>query len=888
MIALCRALLVRLGATGRHAPGDQRLEDEVRLHLELETERNVARGMTPFAARRQARLDFGPIESMKEEHRDGRGIRWIEDGIADVRHALRALRRDPLLATAAIVTLAVGIGTNTAIYSAVHAVILQPLPFASPDRLMMISEDNPQKQWHQQTAAPANYLDWKTQVAAFQDVAAYMPYVNTLTLTGTGEPRVLSGYTVTGNFFSVLGVRAAHGRVFTDAETWKQGVPVVILSDAFWRSQFHADPAVVGRSIVLNGQHSQVVGVMPATFALPGVDADLWQTSDWDPGQRTTVSFRRAHYLRAVARLKPGVSFKEADAQLQVVVGRLQQQYPQTNEYMGAELTPLQRFLVGNTRQPLLVLLAAVGVLLLLACANVSNLVMVQAIGRARETAVRLALGARAARLARKAITESLVLSSLGGAAGLALGWAGTHALVALQPSGLLPVHEIPTDWSVVAFVVAITTVSGLLFGIAPVLWNRKRIPGEALRQGTAGAGIGGAARRWGNTLVIGEVALALLLALGAGLLVRSFGALLRVSPGFDADGVITVSMNIPDARYDSASSISGFYDRLIRRVDGIAGVQSAAVVSSLPLTGGVGWTSDFTAAGRPADGYGNEVAHRAVSPDYFRTMRVPLLSGRAFTNGDVLKGSQVVVVNRALAQSYFKGQDPVGQRIVFDKVPDSTSTWRTIVGVVGDERQTDLATQPQIEIIAPQSQQPSTLMTLVARTAQDPMSVVPAIRAAVHDLDATVGLTSVQTMTAVRAQSIARQRFLMTLLSGLAIAGLVLATVGVYGVMARLARLRTRELGIRLALGATRQSIEWMVVREGVALATIGMVIGIAAALVICRLMTALLFGVTPADPVTFVGATVLLFTAALAASWIPALRAGRTDPMTMLRAEA
>lgn len=882
-----RVVMARLRGLFRRGHADRQLDDEIALHLELETAKNIQLGLTPDEARRRARVAFGALEAIKEAHRDGRGVPWIEALIADVRYAWRGLRRNPVLGGTAIITLAIGIGANTAIYSAVNAVILRPLPFADPGRLVMLSEENPEKGWHLNVDAPANVLDWKEQVSAFTDVAAYSPYVNSLTLTGAGDPRVLNGYPVTGNFFAVLGARATIGRTFTDAETWATGTLVAVISDRLWRDQFNADPNVLGRTVQLNARNYQVVGVMPRSFTFPGMDADVWTPIGWDRSSRSQVFFRRAHWVRAIARLKPGVPLADANAQLQVVVKRLQRDYPVTNRYMGAGMTPLQRFLVGDARQPLIVLLAAVALLLLIACANVGNLLLVQTAGRGREAALRLALGARRGRLLRQAFTESLFVSALGGTLGLVLGWLGTRALVTLQPAGMLPVTNIGVSWNVMGYVIAVTAISGVLFGIAPVLWNVQRVPGEILKDGGRGAGIGPRMRRWGNALVIGEIAFALLLTLGAVLLIRSFAQLQRVDPGFDSTGVLAVSMNIPGARYDDATRISGFYAALMQRVAALPGVRSVAVTSGLPLSGGVGWTSDFIAAGRPADGYGNEVAHRSVSPDYFKAMGTAVTQGRAFTAADALNGDQVVLINDALARSYFRGQNPVGQRISFDRVPDSSSIWRTIVGVVGDERQTDLATEPQIEFTTPEQQAPSTFMNLVVRAAHDPLALAPAIRRVVHEMDPTIGFTSVQTMDDVRQESLARQRFLMTLFSGFSLAGLMLAAVGVYGVMAHLARNRTREMGIRIALGAQATSVQWLVVREGLRLTALGVAIGIAAALAATRAMVALLYHVTPGDPVTFLLVPALLGLTALIATWVPAARASRADPMESLRGE-
>jgi putative ABC transport system permease protein len=458
---------------------------------------------------------------------------------------------------------------------------------------------------------------------------------------------------------------------------------------------------------------------------------------------------------------------------------------------------------------------------------------------------------------------------------------------MALEPAGMLPVDNIGVSWHVVTYVIAITLASGLVFGIVPILWTSRRAPGDALKEGGRGAGVGHRMRRWGRFIVVAEVALALLLSIGAGLLVRSFERLARVDPGFDPDGVVAITMNIPGNRYDTTTKVSGFYHDVLGRVGALPDVRSAAVTTTLPLAGGVGWTSDFTAAGRGAGGYGTEVAHRTVSPDYFRTMRVPILRGRGFTAADTPDGAQVVVINDALARSYFRGENPIGQRIAFDRVPDSASVWRTVVGVVGDERQSALATVPQIEVITPELQAPSTYMNLMVRTGHDPKAVVGAIRRVVARIDPSIAFTSVQTMDEVRDQSLAHARFLMLLLFSFAGAGLLLGAVGVYGVMAHAARARTREMGIRIALGAQRPAVRWLVLREGLALTAIGVALGIGAALVVCRAMTALLYQTGSTDPVTLVVVPMVLAITALLATWLPATRAARADPVVSLRGE-
>jgi len=883
-----RGVTVRLRALLHRRATEHDLDEEIRFHIELETEKNVRLGFTPEEARRRALVSFGGVQRTREAHRDVRGARWVGEAVGDARFALRTLRKTPALAVAAILTLALGIGANTAIFSAVNAVILRPLPFTDPGRLVMLWEENPDKGWHQSTVAPANALDWRDQVAAFEDVAMYNGSNGRLTLTGVGagEPVVAIDTRVTGNFFSVLGVRAQLGRMLRDEETWGGDQRVVVISDHLWRERFGADSAIIGRTIQLEGADFQVVGVAPPSFAFPDESVDLWLPSRWSMEDRAEVWFRRAHWPRAVARLRPGVSLDRANAELQTVVHRLQQQYPETNTRMGAGMTPLHEFLVGDTRLPLLVLLSAVSLLLLIACANVGNLLLVQAAGREREAALRLALGAGRGRLVRQALAESLVLSALGGAAGLALGWWGTRILAALQPAGMLPVRDVNVSWSVLGYVLLITTASGLLFGIAPALWSGRRAPVEVLNEGGRSGSEGRRMRRWGDTLVVAEVALALLLTVGAGLLARSFAELRNVDPGFDASGTLTASISLPGIRYDTEDKMTSFFERLLERARALPGVRDAAVVSQLPLTG-TEWTSDFAIGGRSTDGSGTEVLHREIAPGYFQTMYVPLLAGRDFTVDDRGDTPRVVIINDVLAKKFFRGQNPIGQKLAFDKVPDSTSIWRTVVGVVGSEHQVAMAAEPRIEIFAPVTQDSRSSMTVVLRTDSDPASLGPALRHLVKEMDPTLAIGSMKTMTAVRAESLARQRFLTTLLTAFAAIGVLLALIGVYGVMAQLARRRSREMGIRIALGASAPRIERMVVGHALRLVAIAVVVGTGVALLTTRALGALLYHVAPVDPITFVVVPLLLGLTAAVATWVPARQAGRSDPAVVLRGE-
>jgi predicted permease len=877
---------------GPEVAGD--VDEELEFHLEMRTRALMERGLSGEAARAEARRRFGDPERIRREVvaedegalREGRRRDWWGGVRADVRFAVRVLRRAPVTSLLAVLTLALGIGVNTAVFSAANGVLLRPLPFADPERLVALGEDNAEKDWTMQIAAVANYLDWREQVPAFRDVAAYADFDQRVTITGLGDPHALHASTVSGNFFDVLGVRPLLGRGFRMEESWSDAERVVVLSHAGWTREFGADPGVVGRSVRLDGREARIVGVMPPRLAFPHDEVDLWTTFRWEPSARGQEWFRRAHWVRPIARLRPGVSQEEASAQFQAVVRRLQERYPSTNRGMGAHIVPLHRFLVGDTRAPLLVLLGAVGVLLLLACANVGNLLLVRAAGRARELALRDALGAGRGRLVRQLLTESLVLSAAGGALGLLLGWLGTRALDALRPAQLLHEGQLGMDLRVVAFGVAATLVSGVLFGLLPALWSARAPLVRSLRDGSRAVGLGRGARRLSGALVAGEVAMSLLLLAGAGLLVRSYQRLQQVDPGFDDRGVLTFTVRLPGVAYETEEEITSFYDRLVRGLEAVPGVRRAAATSGLPLTS-LHWTSDFSIAGRGREEYGSEVAHRTVTPGYFGALHEPLLRGRGFTDADRTGSAPVVIVNEELARRFFPGQDPVGQRLSFDRYPDSTSVWRTVVGVVGSERQTGLAEPPHIEIFSPFGQEGNGTMTLVVRGNGDPMALVPAVRRTLAALDPTLVPYDVRPLSAVREESVARERFLTLLLGTFAAVSLRLALVGVYGVLAQLVRERRAEMGVRLALGARPGQVVGLVVRQGARLLAVGVVVGLAAALAATRALSSLLYGVTPTDPPTLAAGAVLISLAGLAAVLFPALTASRTRPSSVLRSD-
>lgn len=880
-----RGLRAQLRAIAMGRRADRDLDEEIASHLEMETAKNVAHGLPPDEARRLAIATFGGRDAAREAHRDVRGGRWLSDLVRDSRFALRTLRNNPALTIAAILTLALGMGANTAIFSTLHAVVLRSLPFRDNDRLVMVWERNAERGWYQAEAAPANYFDWRDQVAAFEDVAAYPSFEGNTVLSHDGEAQLLSTMTVTGNFFSVLGVPAAVGRTFTNEETWDTGERVAMVSHRLWRTRFGSDSSLIGRTIELGGYPVRVLGVVPATFTFPGRDPDVWRPTAFDRTNAAAVSFRRAHWLRVIARLRPGISAEQADIALQVVVQRLQREYPVTNTGMGAGITTLHQFLVGEVRKPLLALQVAVGLLLLIACANVGNLLLVRAGDRERESVVRLALGAGRGRLVRQALAESLVLATLGGLIGVAIGWAGTRVLASAQPEGMLPVTNIVVNTSVLLFALGASILSGLLFGIGPAMWAGRRAPAEVLKEGGRGASRT-RLRRWSHALAVAEVAISLVLLAGAGLLVRSWWRVQSVNPGFESEGLLTMTASLPAGRFDTQEKRDAFYASAIERLKSIPGVTGAATVSRLPMTLR-GWSSDFAIAGRPRDAFGIEVIHREISPEYHSVLGIPLLKGRSFTDADNRGAPPVVLINDVLAKKYFASEDPIGRRVAFDRYPDSTSYWRTIVGVVGSERQEGLETEARPEFFAPVVQDENGPRAFVIRTSATPASIGPAARSALGELDRSVAINRVAPMTDIRDAALARRRFVMTLVLSFAGTGLLLALVGVYGVMAQLARGRRREIGIRMALGAPATDIRAMVMRHSLILGGSGVVIGVGVSMAASKAMRSLLYGISPVDPATLLVVGLLLAGAAVAASMPTAWRASRVNPTETLRAD-
>jgi putative ABC transport system permease protein len=806
----------------------------------------------------------------------------------DIRSGFRFLWRSPGFTVTVVTVLALGIGATTAIFTAVDTVLLKPMAVHEPDRLMALWEWNPEKGWAPEDeiqVAPANALDWREQVDGFEDVAMFNEFVQDVVLTGQGDPVPLGAGVVTGNWFEVLGVQPTMGRGFTWNETWAGGDRTVVLSHGLWERAFGSDPEILGRVLTVDGRAFQVIGVTSAEYRHPVEPVDMYVPYNWDRANREAVWFRRAHLARGVARLAPGVSQAEATAQLEAVAARLEQDHPETNRLMGAGMTPLQRHLTGDARQPLLFLLGAVGVLLVLACVNVGNLLLVRGVGREREMAVRSALGAGRRRLIRQVFSESMTVSLVGGAIGFGLGLLGLRLFGTFAPPDLPDLARAFVQPRAVVFAVTVTVLCGLLFGaIAAVRGTRTPLT-DSLKEGSRAGTSGAQALRAVHMLVSAEVALALMLVLGAGLLARSLWSLRSVDPGFDGSGVMTFALE-PNSTYDTNDETIAIYQEMEGAIAAVPGVREVGGVRALPLTGRQ-WSSDFTVEGRPPGDYIVEVNHREATAGYYTTLRVPLLAGRLYESQDQGEAPLVVVVNQALVDVAFPdGESPIGQRVSFDRNPTEDSYWWTIIGVVANERYSPRA-EPMPEIVAHAYQDAPGALRYVVRADLEPSALVAAVRQTLKRIDPDLVLTEIRTMDDVKGAALLRERFLTSLLGVFASVALLLAAVGVYGVSAQMARRRTREIGIRMALGADASQVMGMVVRRGMGLTLAGIAIGLVAALAASRLMAGLLYGVEPVDGPTYVMVPVLLGLAALVACLGPARRATRVDPVSALKTE-
>jgi predicted permease len=815
-----------------------------------------------------------------------KGGRMFAAIVQDIRFAVRTLGRSPGYALAAMVVLALGVGATAAMFSAVNAFFYRPLPFADESRLAIVYETNPEFGWTDATAAPANLLDWREQVEAFDDVAGYSEIFSRVPYVLDGEPVLVRVATVTGNFFSVLGASPVLGRTFRWEETWQGNDAVVMLSHGLWTTHFGADADIIGRRVEFGGTVAEVVGVMPPGFSYPSADAELWTPIGWGLEERDQTYFRRGHYMRTIARLAPGVTWAEAAAQLDVVVQRLQREYPETNRVMGAGIMPVRDFLIREVRTPLLILLGAVILLLLLACANVANLTLVRTAGRAREVAVRQAMGAGRLRVARQLITESLILATAGGAIGLVLGNAGVRLMERLTTLGIDGATSVTLDYRVVLFTVLAATVSGILFGLGPALRAAGGDMRGPLMESSRGASSGRQTVRLTRLLVAAEVAIALLLVIGAGLMMRSYSLIRQVDPGFRMDGVLAVQFTVPAARYAERDHVLAFYDRFLESLEARPGITRAGTVAQLPLNGTV-WSSQFQARGWPPERVGFEILHRRADRGYFETLDIPLIRGRMFGPGDRSDGPRVVLINETFAREYFPGEDPIGQSIAYDRAATDQSRWSEIIGIVADQHQTSPAQPARAEAFENRNQDWGRNSWVVLRTDGDPLRALSAVREVLRESDPLIPIAQAQPLREVWKRSMVREEFILTLLAAFGVMALILATVGVYAVTAQAARTRTREIGIRMALGARRPAVLTMMMRQSLTVVGLGLVAGLGLALLATRALASVLYGIAPTDPPTLAAVVMLLAIIGAVAGWVPARRATRVDPANSLRVD-
>ncbi|MGH9840570.1 MAG: ABC transporter permease [Blastocatellia bacterium] len=808
----------------------------------------------------------------------------------DLRYGARMLLKNPGFTLIAVVTLSLGIGANTALFSVIDAVLFRPLPFERPERLVTLRSIDVKRGEGLQATYP-DFNDWRAQNQSFEKLAAFRG--RDLMLTGWGEAARVRGAVVTSDLFPLLGVAPRLGRGFTTEED-RAGGHSVVLSHAAWRDRFNADENVVGRTVTLNGLSYQIAGVMPAGFAFPlGVaePAELWISAGIDDEGRASLTRQRGnHAVEVIGRLRDGVGLAQAQAEMGRIAQGLEQQYADTNTGLGVRVVPFHERLVGNVSWALWLLFGAVGCVLLIACANVANLLLARAVGRQREMAVRAALGAPARRIVRQLLTESLALALSGGLAGLLLAWWGAEWLVKLAPAGLPRATETTLDPRVFGFTLFVSVLTGLLFGLVPAWQAAKPDVTLALKESGRGAGGGSSDNRLRQGLVVAQVAVAFVLLTGAGLLLHSFRKLQRVDPGFDPRNLLTFRLSLPAAKYGEPQQIETFHQQLQERLRALPGVTNASASTVVPLTR-QNASLGFSIEGAPVEPnrpFPHESFYRIIRPGYLQTMGISLVAGRDFDARDTREANQVVIINETLARRHFPNQNPLGRRINPSFATDSRGIlWREIAGVVKDVRHAALNAEGGAECYVPHQQAPFGNITIVMRASREPNNLIDAVRAQVRALDRDLPVYNIKTLDEYLALSVAQQRFQTLLLAIFAGLALLLVAVGLYGVMAYSVAQRTHELGLRVALGAQTRDVLRLVVAQGLGLTVAGVMIGVAGALALTRLLRTLLYDVSATNPSTFIGVAALLMMVALVACWIPARRATQVDPLVALRVE-
>jgi putative ABC transport system permease protein len=873
--------------------------EELSQHIEEEYERALSCGASEEEARQQALEQLNAPDLLRRElkrveHRASENpitfgaetkTNFFADVGQDLRYGLRMLVKSPVFTSVAVLALALGIGANSAIFSVVNAVLLRPLPFKNPDELVMVWDNAAQQGFPKDTPSPANFLDWRQQNNVFTGMSATVP--RSFNLTGVGEPERLDGRRVSANLFDLLGVRPLLGRTFAPDED-KPGTKVVLMSEGLWRRRFGSDPEIIGRAVTLSGESYSVIGVLPKEVELPA--RDNWHDQLWVPiaFPSEEAASRGSHYLDVIARLKPGISVKQAQAEMDTIATALAQQYPQFNQGRGAVVTPLHEQVVGDIRPALLVLLGAVAFVLLIACANVANLLLARAAVREKEIALRLALGASRSRITRQFLTESVLLSAIGGGTGLLFSLAALTVLRRFIPPDISRIQAIAIDAKVLMFTLAVSLLTAFIFGIAPALHAVHSNLNETLKDSGRDSAAGARGNRLRNVLVISEVAVSFLLLIGAGLLINSFMHLRNLNPGFKTDHILTMKVELSEVKYPDKEHRAAFFDELRRRVQNLPGVETVAIGNNLPFTyNGDSVLIAVEGIPDPQPNQWPDVVVRVISPKYFQTMGIPLVMGRDFTQHDNASGRKVVIVTEKTARHYWPGQNPIGKRLK----PGTTASkqpWWEVIGVVKDVRQNDFVAEPKMQMYMPHAQvQSFAANALVVRSKVEPLSLAASVRNQVWEIDPDQPVSEIRTMQEIVAGAVARQRFSMVLLGVFAGLALVLAAVGIYGVMSYSVAQRTREIGIRMALGAQRTDVLKITVTQGLKLVGFGLLIGLAVALVLTRVMASLLFRISATDPITFVAISLVLLAVAILASYVPALRATKVDPIIALHAQ-
>ena len=861
---------------------DDRLREEIQNHLQMAIRDRIERGESPTEAEAAARREFGNELLIQETTRETWGWMWLDRLVQDLRFAVRLFQKSPGFVAFAILVLALGIGATTAIFSFINAILLHPLPYKDADRLVTIYENYPANGWLKNAVAAPMLEVWRRQTTLFEGLGARRWSTIRITLTGLGPPEILRGAQVSANVFPLLGVKPSLGRDFLPENESFGKHHVMLLSHEFWQRRFGGDRNIVGRTLTLNSEPTVVVGVMPPGTHWPRSGIEVWTPLAFEPWE---LRYRHAHNYVVLAKLKPGVSLPQANQELSVIAGRMAAADSE-NKGWGAEVHGLQEDMVGDTQPVLLVLLSAVGLVLAIGCANIANLLLARSTTRVREFSVRLALGAGRGRLIRQLLVESLLLCAVGGLAGWLFAEVALVGLVRLSPPDLPRIWEgIHLDGAALAFTALVTLTTGLLFGLAPAVEaSSPTLATQLAASSRATAGIGRARLR--SALVVAEMASSVVLLIGAGLMIRSFGRLLTQDFGFNPEQLVTMSIKLPSKQYPRPEDSQRFFDQLLTRVGALPGIKASGGVFGLPLSGGIeGQDVEFVGAPPLASGELLTADYAQVSPGYFRAMNIPLLEGRDFTDGDTPNAPPALIVSESFIRQFHLGPNVLGRRL---RVSDSGKKESEIIGVVKDVKGNDLAAPVRGAMYRSYKQFCRGEMALVLRTERDPGDVTRTVRAEVDQLDKDLPLENVGTMTQLVESSVAQRKLATRLLTGFAGVALLLAAIGLYGVLAYTVSQRTQEIGIRAALGAQRRNVIGLVLQRGMKLAGVGIAIGLAGSFVLTESIRSLLFGVAPTDPFTFAVTPALLAVVALVACWLPARRAAKVDPMVALRHES